>query len=118
MNDIPEIGSCQPPGKWTDNHGVGLMAVGVGPINVSAWPYTMADLERAEHIYELPCRETLTVNIDYQQTGVGGDNSWGARPHPQYTLTADKTYAWKVRLWIVDKKDEIQKIARRVLPKL
>jgi beta-galactosidase len=61
--------------------GLGLMAVGVGPINVSAWPYTMADLERAEHIYELPCRETLTVNIDYQQTGVGGDNSWGARPH-------------------------------------
>ena len=25
--------------------------------------------------------EEITVNIDAVQMGVGGDNSWGARPH-------------------------------------
>jgi beta-galactosidase len=25
-------------------------------------------------------------NIDYKQTGVGGDDSWGARTHPEFTL--------------------------------
>ncbi|RBL89653.1 glycoside hydrolase family 2 TIM barrel-domain containing protein [Chitinophaga flava] len=25
-------------------------------------------------------------NIDYQQAGLGGDNSWGAKPHAPYTL--------------------------------
>ncbi|PSL44879.1 beta-galactosidase [Chitinophaga niastensis] len=25
-------------------------------------------------------------NIDYQQAGLGGDNSWGAKPHAAYTL--------------------------------
>jgi beta-galactosidase len=78
----------------------------------------MADLERARHIHELPSRETMTINIDYQQTGVGGDNSWGARPHRQYTLTADKEYRWKVRLTAVEKTADIQKIASRVLPEL
>jgi beta-galactosidase len=26
--------------------------------------------------------------IDHKQMGVGGDNSWGAKPHEQYTLPA------------------------------
>ena len=25
-------------------------------------------------------------NIDYKQMGVGGDNSWGAKPHAEYLL--------------------------------
>jgi len=29
--------------------------------------------------------------------GVGGDDGWGARPHPEYTLDA-KTYAYSFRL--------------------
>ena len=40
-------------------------------LNFSAWPYTMADLARADHIHELPRRGTITLNIDYAQKGVG-----------------------------------------------
>jgi beta-galactosidase len=39
--------------------------------NFSAWPYTMEDLESADHIHELPIRDTITLNIDYGQKGVG-----------------------------------------------
>jgi len=28
----------------------------------------------------------LNLNIDYRQMGVGGDNSWGAKPHDQYLI--------------------------------
>ena len=31
------------------------------------------------------------MNIDAVQMGVGGDNSWGARPHPQY-MPGEGTY--------------------------
>ena len=103
---------------WTNAKGLGLMAAGQPFINASAWPYTMTDLERARHIHELPDRDNITINIDFQQTGVGGDNSWGARPHRQYTLTADKPWQWTVRLCPVDTRNEIQKIASRVLPEL
>mgnify|MGYP001822288971 CR=1 FL=1 len=27
----------------------------------------------------------VTLNLDLQQMGVGGDTSWGARTHPEYT---------------------------------
>jgi beta-galactosidase len=77
--------------RWvalTNKDSVGLLAVGMPLLSVSAWPYTMQDLENARHIHELPRRDTITVNLDYKQMGVGGDNSWGARTHPEYTLPA------------------------------
>ena len=27
------------------------------------------------------------VNIDHRHMGVGGDNTWGAQVHPEYTIT-------------------------------
>ena len=66
-------------------------------LSVSAWPYSMEDLEKAMHIHELPRRDFITLNLDYRQMGVGGDDSWGARPHPEYTLPA-KPYSYRFRL--------------------
>jgi beta-galactosidase len=86
--------------RWvslTNAEGVGLMAIGMPLLSVSAWPFTMQDLEDADHIDELPRRDTVTVNIDYKQMGVGGDDSWGARTHPEYTLPA-KPYSYSFRL--------------------
>ncbi len=84
-------------GAWTDNEGKGLLVTGRPLLNISAWPFTMMDLERAEHTFELPFRRDLTVNIDFRQMGVGGDNSWGARPHPEYTLSP-KSYHYSFRI--------------------
>ncbi|HCO95569.1 MAG TPA: glycoside hydrolase family 2, partial [Phycisphaerales bacterium] len=81
--------------RWlalTNKQGAGLLAVGMPLLSVSAWPFTMEDLEKATHINELPRRKTITVNLDYKQMGVGGDDSWGARTHPEYTLPA-KAYS-------------------------
>jgi len=37
-------------------------------------------------------------NIDYQQTGLGGDNSWGAKPHSEYMLVyKDYSYSFMLR---------------------
>jgi beta-galactosidase len=86
--------------RWvalTNADGVGLMAIGMPLLSVSAWPFTMQDLEEAEHVNELPRRDTVTVNIDYKQMGVGGDDSWGARTHREYTLPA-KPYSYSFRL--------------------
>jgi beta-galactosidase len=57
----------------------------------------MEDLEAATHIHRLPRRDTITLNLDDRQMGVGGDDGWGARPHPEYTLDA-KPYAYRFRL--------------------
>jgi beta-galactosidase len=75
--------------RWvalTDGAGSGILVVGQPLVCVNAWPYSMRDLARAKHVNELPRRSQITVNIDAAQMGIGGDDSWGALPHPEYTL--------------------------------
>ena len=59
--------------RFTDpaGHGIEICSTSAHRFNFSAWPYTLVDLELAEHIHELPRRENMTVNIDYAQQGVG-----------------------------------------------
>jgi beta-galactosidase len=80
-----------------NSKGAGLLIVGMPVIDASVWNFSMEDLEEAKHTFELPQRSDLTLNIDYKQMGVGGDNSWGARTHTEYMLTK-KTYSYKFRL--------------------
>ena len=60
---------------FTDKDGKGLLAATAGKdfLEASAWPYTMADLEAGKHISDLPTRDTVTINIDHRQMGLGHD---------------------------------------------
>ena len=82
--------------------GVGLLAVGMPVIDFSAHHFTQADFDEGtekhqRHTYHLKQRDLVTLNLDYRQMGVGGDNSWGARPHEQYTLPV-RGYSYGFRL--------------------
>ena len=107
--------------RWvalTNDKGTGLLVVGMSLLSVSAWPYLMEDLENTPHPYELPRRDTITLNIDYKQMGVGGDNSWGARTHPEFTLPA-KPYNYRFILRPYRPSiGRLENIARRALPTL
>ncbi|MBN1508298.1 MAG: DUF4981 domain-containing protein [Sedimentisphaerales bacterium] len=96
----PQESSNRTDVRWlllADRDGAGLLAVGMPLLSVSAWPYSMEDLEKAAHVNELPRRNFIMLNLDYRQMGVGGDDSWGARTHPEYTLPA-KSYSYQFRL--------------------
>ncbi len=102
--------------SFTDKDGLGLLAVGMDLLNFSAWPYTIEDLEWATHDYLLPCRDKITVNFDYQQRGVGGNNSWGQSPLDEYRLRA-KSYSnrFLIRFCHPDM-GQISDLARRRFP--
>ena len=82
---------------WTAPNGAGLLVVADPLLSVSAWPYGMADIDRetVRHPHEIPTGDTITVNIDHIQMGVGGRNSWGARTDPEYLLPADRAYGYR-----------------------
>jgi beta-galactosidase len=82
---------------FSDSSGVGLMACELSRMAFSASLYEDSQIEAAGHPYELMPREQFFVHLDHLQMGVGGDNSWGARPHPQYTISA-ASYEWRVRI--------------------
>jgi beta-galactosidase len=61
------------------------------PLGMSAHHYTLEDLEAyPQHQYELKSKALVEVKIDHKQMGVGGDNSWGHRPHEKYRLLEDQ----------------------------
>jgi beta-galactosidase len=99
--------------RWvalTDDQGIGLLAVGMPLLSVSANHYLMDDFENGpekeqRHATDLKKRGLVTLNLDYKQMGVGGDDSWGARPHDKYTLFP-KEYTYQFRLRPFSRKKE------------
>ncbi len=86
--------------RWvslTRNGKTGIKITGEPTIDFSAWPWTVENLSTANHMHELKKADAITLNIDYKQMGVGGDSSWGARPHKQYTLYKNY-YKYRFRL--------------------
>ena len=69
--------------RWMKVGGVEIAAVNA-PFGFNVWPYPQTMLEGKKHQWELEEAGALTVNVDAVQMGVGGDNSWGARPHAPY----------------------------------
>ncbi|MEO1583776.1 MAG: glycoside hydrolase family 2 TIM barrel-domain containing protein [Planctomycetota bacterium] len=80
---------------WPDD---GASTVPGQTLSFSALPYSVEQLDRAKHTYQLEADGSTHLSLDLAQTGVGGDNSWGARPHPEFTLRADREHRFAFRL--------------------
>ncbi|TKB54198.1 glycoside hydrolase family 2 TIM barrel-domain containing protein [Ferrimonas aestuarii] len=90
-----------------NQHGLGLMAIAQGPLQSSAWPFALAEIDydptkdgsesasglvpvTSKHGGEIALANSVTWNLDYRQMGVGGDTSWGRPVHEQFTLNPGK----------------------------
>ena len=83
--------------RWatlTNAAGRGLRIAGLPTVELNALPYSPSELEAHDHPYKLPVSDKVVVRVNYKQMGVGGDDSWGARTHPEFTLFANRTYAY------------------------
>ncbi|WP_239613760.1 glycoside hydrolase family 2 TIM barrel-domain containing protein [Cohnella mopanensis] len=78
----------------TNVDGLGIKLEGAPVFELNALPYTPHELERYDHQHLLPPSEKTVVRVNYKQMGVGGDDSWGALTHPEYTLFANRTYGY------------------------
>ncbi len=92
--------------RWlelTNEQGEGLRIEGLQPLSISAMPYRSEDLDpgfskKQMHYSDIEPRREVVLHVDLAQRGLGGDNSWGAEPHDEYRLTADKySYGYIIR---------------------
>lgn len=102
-----------------DAQGNGVLVTGDDLLSFSALPVLQSDLDHdrsrgAPHRHggDVTFRDLVSLNIDHLQMGVGGINSWGALPLPQYRIPA-KPYAWTIRLVPLSPGDDPQAAARR-----
>jgi beta-galactosidase len=89
---------------FTNPRGAGWKITGLPTFYFSAWPFRAEEIDHFapnaghRHPTEIAFSKDITVNVDYRQMGLGGDDGWGARPHAEYTLPANKEYRYKFRL--------------------
>lgn len=86
--------------RWVelrDKKGRGIRISGDEPLNVSAWNFPQENIEyrpfnvERRHGGSIEKKNMVWLNIDHRLMGVGGDNTWGAQVHPEYTITP---HAW------------------------
>ncbi len=85
---LPQENGNKSDVRWaavTDSHGMGLLAVGMPLLNVSAHHYTTEDLTKALHTFELKRRKETILNLDAVQCGLGS-NSCGPGPLEKYLI--------------------------------
>ncbi len=93
--------------RWaelTDADGRGLLVRGLQPLEVSALDVSCDDLDPGvnklrQHDNDIaPDRKRIYLNVDLRQRGVGGDDSWGQKPHEPYRLTAPSySYSFTIK---------------------
>ena len=90
--------------RWlavSDSNGTGLMVVGMPLLSASALQIENSDLAyrpgEQRHGSDVKPRDLVTLNLDFRQMGVGGDDSWGALTRLEYTLPA-LPYSHRFRL--------------------
>ena len=92
-----------------DSTGTGVLVQGIErPFQFSALPFSDEDLQSPvrtlgqrndlnRHYSDLVPRPAVYLDIDAVQMGLGGDDSWWTRPHPQYRLL-EKSYTYEFYL--------------------
>jgi beta-galactosidase len=116
--------------RWlaiTDAAGNGLFFEGLPHLEVSAHHNLLEDFESMErtdgrqvdgavvenrHTTDVKPRDLTSVNVDYKQMGVGGDNSWGARTHDEYRLTENE-YQYSFRMKAISAGENPTELAKQ-----
>ena len=90
---------------FSNAQGLGWKITGLPTFDFSAWPFRPEEIDHfapsvpgRKHPTEIVFSDDITVNVDYRQMGIGGDDGWGARPHTEYTLPAAREYRYKFRM--------------------
>ncbi len=76
-------------------NGSGLYFESSAPLEMNALPWSPEELEANDHVYKLPSSNKTVLRVNYKQMGIGGDDSWGARTHEQFTLPANRPYTFR-----------------------
>ncbi|MCQ2199759.1 MAG: DUF4981 domain-containing protein [Paludibacteraceae bacterium] len=87
--------------RWatlTNSSGVGLMVVGSPLMEINAQHHTPEDLETTVYPWDLKNNKDITLRVDLQQQGLGGVNSWGAKPQGDQMMLAKNKYSHKFRI--------------------
>lgn len=78
-------------------------------LNISVHNYSLENLTQAKYPYELRPSDSITLNIDHKQLGLGGDNSWNPSTHKEF-LVDQASYEFSFEMMPIDSERELSKL--------
>ncbi|MBQ1491005.1 MAG: beta-galactosidase, partial [Blautia sp.] len=86
--------------RWaeiTDEQGQGIRIEGEN-LSLCVLPYSPHEMDNARHPNELPAPLYTWVRVEMMQMGVGGDDTWGAKTHPEFLIDNTKPLSFTFRM--------------------
>ncbi|NQU51868.1 MAG: DUF4981 domain-containing protein [Bacteroidetes bacterium] len=92
----PQENGYKTDARWFElrnEYGIGIRVTGNEPIGFSALhnpieDFDMENMDDYRHTNDIVKKDGVFICTDQKMMGVAGDNSWGARPYPQYSIKA------------------------------
>jgi beta-galactosidase len=103
--DMPQETGNKTDVRWmsiTDRDGFGICIKGNPLLSVNVHDFSDAALVKAKETQRIVKDGRIHVAVDLQQMGLGGDDSWSPRVHPEYQLN-EKRYEYSFTLSPVKK---------------
>lgn len=69
-------------------------------------------LRKQTHEKDIKPRDFVEVCLDFRQQGVGGYDSWGARPTPEATIYSDQDYEFRFTIIPVNNNKELEQFSK------
>lgn len=66
----------------------------------------------SRHYHDLKRSENVYLVLNYKQSGVGGTDSWGTLPLPQYRVDKNKIYVYSYILTPIDASSDIEALSK------
>jgi beta-galactosidase len=101
---FPQLNGNRTDVRWvqlTDSRNAGIRFTADTVLQFIAHDYTDEDIENARHEHEITRRDFIEIQLDHQQMGIGGDNTWGAEVHEKYWVKA-MPYQYTIMLHAID----------------
>jgi beta-galactosidase len=98
--DMPQENGNKTDVRWmtiTDKDGFGLRIKGEPLLSVNVHDFSDAALLKAKETQRIVKDGNVHVSVDLHQMGLGGDDSWSPRVHPEFQLR-EKRYEYSFML--------------------
>ena len=96
--------------RWTALQradGAGWLFSGTPTLAFVARHYSLEEIQKAKYSFQMKRSDGIHLNIDQTQSGVGGNNSWGATPLRVYQLQT-QPYAYSFRMIPLRSADSVE----------
>lgn len=102
----PQENGCRTDLRWGSllfDDDLQLRVRSGSPFSMTVSPYSVEQLDKAEHIHDLEDRKSVSCAIDYRQRGVGGDLPGMIHLHDAYKLDKGVQYTFTTSFEVIDK---------------